>query len=111
MRIDQQSLATNDLRSMKDDWGMVLPPKGPKVKNYIVFNDENVYVLPVRGFTEAQIDAILWAVQAWVTPVDTNWKLKEYSNYRDRRAVDETMALIRDRKITAMEISSACAGP
>ena len=99
MRIDQQSLATNDLRSMKDDWGMVLPPKGPKAKNYVVFNDENVYVLPARGFTEAQIDAILWAVQAWVTPIDTNWKLKEYANYRDRRAVDETMALIRDKKL------------
>jgi len=99
MRIDQQYLATNDLRSMKDDWGMVLPPKGPRSKNYVVFNDENVRVIPAKGFTDAQVDAIIWAYQAWVTPPDDNWKLAEYPNYRDRRAVDETVALIRDQKL------------
>jgi ABC-type glycerol-3-phosphate transport system substrate-binding protein len=99
MRIDQQYLATNDLRNMKDEWGMVLPPKGPKAKNYVVFNDENVRVIPAKGFTPAQIDAIIWAYQAWATPPDDNWRLGEYPNYRDRRAVDETIALIRDQKL------------
>ena len=99
MRFDQQYLATNDLRNMKDDWGMVLPPKGPRVKNYVVFNDENVMIIPVKGFTPAQVDAIIWAVQSWVTPVDENWRLASYPDYRDRRAVDETMALIRDQKL------------
>jgi len=99
MRIDQQYLATNDLRNMKDDWGMVLPPKGPRVKNYVVFNDENVKVIPAKGYTDAQVDAILWAYQSWVTPPDDNWRLAEYPNYRDRRAVDETIALIRDQKL------------
>jgi len=99
MRIDQQYLATGDLRNMKDDWGMVLPPKGPRAKNYVVFNDENVMIIPAKGYTAAQVDAILWAVQSWVTPVDPNWRLAEYPHYRDRRAVDETMALIRDQKL------------
>jgi ABC-type glycerol-3-phosphate transport system substrate-binding protein len=99
MRIDQQYLATNDLRNMRDEWGMVLPPKGPRSANYVVFNDENVMVLPARGFTPQQVDAILWAVQAWITPVDTNWRLAEYPNYRDRRAVDETIAMIRDQRL------------
>jgi len=99
MRIDQQYLATNDLRNMKDEWGMVLPPKGPRAKNYVVFNDENVKVIPAKGFTDAQVDAIIWAYQSWVTPTDDNWRLAEYPNYRDRRAVDETMALIRDQKL------------
>jgi len=99
MRIDQQYLATNDLRNMRDEWGMVLPPRGPRVRNYVVFNDENVMVIPARGFTDAQVDAIVWAVQSWVTPVDTNWRLAEYPNYRDRRAVDETVALIRDQRL------------
>jgi hypothetical protein len=99
MRIDQQYLATNDLRNMKDDWGMVLPPKGPRAKNYVVFNDENVRVIPAKGYTDAQVDAIIWAYQAWVTPPDDNWRLAEYPNYRDRRAVDETIALIRDQKL------------
>jgi ABC-type glycerol-3-phosphate transport system substrate-binding protein len=99
MRIDQQYLATNDLRNMRDEWGMVLPPRGPRARNYVVFNDENVMVIPARGFTDAQVDAILWAVQTWITPVDDNWRLAAYPDYRDRRAVDETMALIRDQRL------------
>ncbi|WP_461247438.1 extracellular solute-binding protein, partial [Treponema sp. R6D11] len=99
MRIDQQYLATNDLRTMKDDWGMVLPPKGPRAKNYVVFNDDNVRVIPAKGYTKEQIDAIIWAYQAWVTPPDDNWKNETYPKYRDRRAVDETVAMIRDQKL------------
>jgi len=99
MRIDQQYLATNDLRNMRDEWGMVLPPKGPRSRNYVVFNDENVMVIPAKGFTDAQVDAIVWAVQSWITPVDDNWRLASYPDYRDRRAVDETLALIRDQKL------------
>jgi len=101
MRIDQQYLATGDLRNMRDDWGMVLPPKGPRAprNNYVVFNDENVMVIPARGFTDAQVDAIVWAVQAWVTPTDDDWRIAQYPNYRDRRAVDETIALIRDQRL------------
>ncbi|MCL2185680.1 MAG: extracellular solute-binding protein [Treponema sp.] len=99
MRIDQQYLATNDLRNMKDEWGMVLPPRGPRSRNYVVFNDENVMVIPAKGYTDAQVDAILWAVRSWVTPVDENWRLAAYPDYRDRRAVDETMALIRDQSL------------
>ena len=98
MRIDQQYLATNDLRTMKDDWGMVLPPKGPRAKNYVVFTDENVRVIPAKGYTKEQIDAIIWAYQAWVTPPDYDWKKEIYPKYRDRRAVDETFAIIRDQK-------------
>ena len=98
MRIDQQYVS-GGLSVMRDDWGIVLPPKGPRVRNYVVFNDENVMVIPARGFTDAQVDAIVWAVQSWVTPVDDNWKLAEYPNYRDRRAVDETLALIRDQRL------------
>ena len=98
MFIDQQYYATNDLRNMRDEWGMVLPPKGPRVRNYVVFNDENVMVIPLNT-PQAQADAIIWAVQAWRTPVDTDWKIAEYPNYRDRRAVDETCALIRNQSL------------
>ena len=98
MRIDQQYI-TGDMRVMRDDWGMVVPPKGPRSKNYVIFNSENVMVIPARGYTDAQVDAILWAVQSWVTPADTDWRSGMYPNFRDRRAVDETMVLIRDQKL------------
>jgi len=98
MRIDQQYIIS-ELRNMRDDWGMVLPPKGPRSSNYVVFNSENVMIIPARGYTDAQVDAILWAVQSWETPVDSNWRISQYPNYRDRRAVDETLALIRDQRL------------
>jgi len=95
MRIDQHYIVTGDLQNMKDDWGMVLPPKGPRSKNYVVFTDENVMVVP-GTYNKNQVDAIMWAVQAWLTPIDNNWKAPLYQTYRDRRAIDETWALIRD---------------
>jgi multiple sugar transport system substrate-binding protein len=98
MRIDQQYIVTGDLQNMKDDWGMVLPPKGPRAKNYVVFTDENVMVVP-NVYNRDQVDAIMWAVQAWLTPVDSNWKASLYQTYRDRRAIDETWVLIRDPKL------------
>jgi hypothetical protein len=74
---------------------MVLPPKGPRSRNYVVFNDENVMVIP-SNTPAAQVDAILWAVQSWYTPVDPDWRVEQYRKYRDRRACDETHAMIRN---------------
>jgi len=100
IRIDQHYVATNDMRHMRDDWGMVLPPRGPNARSrYVVFNNEHVMVMPARGRTPAQVDAILWAVQAWIIPVDADWRIAMYPSYRDRRAVDETNALIRDQRL------------
>ncbi|MDR2941133.1 MAG: extracellular solute-binding protein [Treponema sp.] len=102
MRIDQHYIAHNDLTNMKDDWGLVLPPKGPRVKNYVVFTDENVMVVP-STFNKDQVNAIMWAVQAWLTPIDNNWRAPLYQIYRDRRAIDETWVYIRDPKFQQMK--------
>jgi len=96
MRIDQQYIV-NNFATLKDDWGMILPPKGPKAKDYTVFTDENVMIIPAT-YKKAQVDAIMWAVQAWYTPIDNDWKTSLYQVYRDRRAIDETWEYIRDPK-------------
>jgi ABC-type glycerol-3-phosphate transport system substrate-binding protein len=98
MRIDQHYIAHNDLQNMKDDWGLVVPPRGPRAKNYILFTDENVMVVP-STYNKDQINAIMWATQAWLTPIDNNWKAPLYQLYRDRRAIDETWTYIRDPKL------------
>ena len=97
MRMEQEYVR-QDIANMRDDWGMVLPPKGPKARDYVVFTDENVLVIPSKGFTPQQVDAILWAVQAWNVPVDPRWQTALYPVFRDQRAVNETMAMIRDPK-------------
>ncbi|MCL2175216.1 MAG: extracellular solute-binding protein [Treponema sp.] len=98
MRIAPQH-SISDMRTMRDDWGIVLPPKGPRAKNYVVFSSENVMVIPSRGYTDEQVDAILWAIQAWAVPLDDDWRINQYANFRDRRAVDETMTMIRDQSL------------
>jgi len=94
MRIDQHYIR-GDLRNMTDDWGMVLPPRGPRANGYRVFTDENVMVIP-RSTTPQNVDRILFAVNLWLTPIDPDWKAGLWQHYRDRRAVDETWALIRN---------------
>jgi len=94
MRLEQEYVR-QDIANMKDDWGMVLPPKGPGAKNYVVFTDENVLVIP-KTKTPAQVEAILWAMQAWNARVDPRWQTVLYPVFRDVRVVDETMAMIRN---------------
>lgn len=87
------------MREMADDWGFVLFPKGPKVKDYRFPNDENVLVIPVTY--KDQVDAIVAAIDLWYKPVTDDWKTGMYPFFRDRRAVDETMAMIRSPKYGA----------
>jgi ABC-type glycerol-3-phosphate transport system substrate-binding protein len=109
MRIDESYVGASDnaeLTKMKDDWGMVLFPKGPKARNnnYCVYTRDTLMVIPnVSTYKPADIDKIMWAVALWFTPSDTNWKARYYSYYRDARAVDETLALVRDPKLAMIK--------
>jgi ABC-type glycerol-3-phosphate transport system substrate-binding protein len=103
MRTSESYIAIGDateLTNMKDDWGMVLFPKGPKSKDYCTFMGDNLMVIPAT-YKQADIDKILYAVALWYTPLnDDNWKAGNYNYFRDMRAVDETLALIRDPNYT-----------
>jgi ABC-type glycerol-3-phosphate transport system substrate-binding protein len=83
------------MRDMTDNWGFVLFPKGPRARNYRMPNDENVIVVP-SSFKPDQVDGILLAVDLWHRPVTDDWKSSYYPLFRDRRAVDETIAMIRN---------------
>jgi ABC-type glycerol-3-phosphate transport system substrate-binding protein len=85
------------MNDMVGDWGFVFFPKGPRSSNYRMPNDENVLVIPAT-YSAAQVDVILKAVDLWFTPVTTDWKIGMYPVFRDRRAVDETMAMTRDSR-------------
>jgi hypothetical protein len=96
-----------ELRDMKDDYGFVLFPKGPRAKDYRFASDENVYVIP-STYSPAQVDQIMQAIYLWSTPAPGQdspdaWKAEQYANYRDERAVNETLAMIRDPKYGSMK--------
>ena len=100
MRIEPQWV-TYSLANMRDDWGMVLIPKGPRVNDYVVFADELALVIPANSFSRTQVDQILRGVELWYTPFDDSpnaWKDQYYAHYRDTRAIDETLAIMRNPK-------------
>jgi len=101
MRIEDSYIGMSDnseLSKMKDDWGMVLLPKGPKSPNqYHVFIHNNMWVVPAT-YKPEDVEKIIWGVALWQTPVDNNWKAGQYSYFRDARAVDETSAYVHDEK-------------
>jgi len=104
MMVGQQYVA-QELREMKDDWGFVLFPKGPNSRDYRYSTDENVMVVP-STYSAAEVDRILYAVQLWYTPIDDDpnaWKDDQYSIYRDSRAVDETLAMLRNPRYGSLK--------
>ena len=98
MRVEE-SYVMQELGNMRDDWGMVLFPKGPKKATYTVYSRDNMMVIP-NTFKPDQVDKIMQAVALWFTPVNDDWKSGLYNTFRDTRAVDETIVLIRDTKHT-----------
>jgi ABC-type glycerol-3-phosphate transport system substrate-binding protein len=97
MRIDE-SYVWGELQNMRDDWGVVLFPKGPRSSNYRIFTRENILAIP-RSYDEKMAEKIMYALQLWYTPVTDDWKSSMYNTFRDSRAVDETVALIRDTSL------------
>lgn len=97
MRIDE-SYVWGELQNMRDDWGIVLFPKGPRSPTPRVFTRENVLVVPAT-FSLEQVDQIMYALSLWYTPITDDWKSGWYNTFRDSRAVDETLALIRDTSL------------
>jgi len=108
MRVDESYVANSDsaeLTRMKDDWGMVLFPKGPKSTTYRVYTRDNLMVIPAT-YKPSDVEKIIWAVALWETPVDNNWKAGQYNFFRDPRAVDETLVLARDPKLAMVKYFS-----
>ena len=97
MRIDE-SYVWGELQNMRDDWGVVLFPKGPRSPTQRVYTRENVMVVPAT-FTPQQVDQIMYALSLWYTPQTDYWKSGWYNTFRDARAVDETLAMIRDTSL------------
>jgi len=108
MRIDE-SYVWGELQNMRDDWGIVLFPKGPRSSNYRVFTRENVMIVPAT-YSSAEVDQIMHALQLWYTPVTDDWKSGWYNTFRDSRAVDETVAMIRDAKLHIVKNFALVAG-
>lgn len=93
-----QEYYSGSFKDMKDDYGMVCFPKGPRVSTYNSYFQDNVYVIP-SCYDADRADKIALAYYLYNTPVpgyddDEGWKNAYYEKYRDARAVDESVALL-----------------
>ena len=88
-----------NMKNMKDDYGFVCFPKGPKAKDYVNVWDYNVFVIP-SCYDAARAAKIAFAFNLFTEPTPgydgaDDWKTGYYGNYRDTRAVDETVAILK----------------
>jgi hypothetical protein len=92
---------------MTDDYGMVMPPKGPRASGYRLGSSCTVFGVP-SYFKKEEVDAILTAYLGWTSHLDTGkpfdpdgWKEGHWWAHRDTRAVNETGVLQRtDSNVT-----------
>jgi hypothetical protein len=92
----------DDFANVPFEWGMVLYPRGPAMDALMTIYYENINTIPNNNSMNAGLaDEILFAFDLFTNEPpgyedDTEaWKYDLYERYRDSRAVDETVAMIR----------------
>jgi multiple sugar transport system substrate-binding protein len=90
---------SGNMKQMKDDFGFVCFPKGPKTKDYVNVWDDNVYMIPSCYDAErAWKIAFAFNLYTETTPGyegSEDWKTGYYGNFRDTRSVDESIAKLK----------------
>lgn len=89
-------------KEMEDDWGFVMFPYNEKNKDAglkTVPND-NIFVIP-ECFDDEKAEKVAQAFDLYTdstpdTDPEEAWKEEYYNQFKDPRAVDETLALMRD---------------
>lgn len=102
-QVDQEYNAQPNQRysSMKDDYGYVAFPLGPKGDGkYRTLNQDNMYVIP-SIYDDERAAKIMKAFDLWSDPTpgydgEEVWKEGYYSHFRDERAVDETLTILME---------------
>ncbi len=99
LQVHEDYFAGN-LKNMEDDYGFVMFPKGPKADTYLFAPQDNVYVIPAN-YDADRAWKIAFAYNLFTNPTPgygetDDWKSDAYAKYRDERAVDETLEMMRD---------------
>lgn len=97
-----EDYSKGNFQEMSDDWGFVMFPAGPKGKLVSTLR-ENIYVIP-SSYDAKTADDIAFAYDLYTNPLegyekDETWKLGAYGQYRDARAVDETIDKMRNGEL------------
>lgn len=99
MIVSEEYKASSFNDQMEDDFGFVMFPHGPNVTELTGYSKDNTYVIP-SCYEEDRAWKIAFAYNLYTeaTPgyeEDDDWKTAYYPIFRDERAVDETLQLMR----------------
>ena len=91
------------LSEMEDPFGFVMFPKGPQMDDYTNCWTNNLQAIP-SNYDEERAWKIAFAWNLWTddTPGwedSDSWKSGYYAGFSDTRAVDETLAMMREKGI------------
>jgi hypothetical protein len=94
---------SNSMTEMKDDFGFVCFPKGPRAKGYVNVWDDNVYVIPAC-YDKDRAWKIAFAFNLYTESTPgydgpDDWKAAYQNSFRDSRSVDDTIALLKKNGI------------
>lgn len=101
-------------KDMEDDYGFVCFPKGPNADTYHNIWSDNVYVIPAcYDADRAWKIAFAFNLYSEETPgyeEDMDWQTDYYENFRDTRAVDETISILKSPESGTIWYSSLVPG-
>lgn len=85
--------------NMPDEWGLVAFPKGPRADDYTALYSYDAYVIPA-SFSKEEAEAIALGYNMWTNQPPgydgpDDWKLRQYPYYKDDRAIDETLTMLK----------------
>ena len=94
-------------KDMEDDFGFVCFPKGPKADNYSVMSNDEIWVIP-NTYSKEEAENIISALDVWANPApgytaEEAFMTTQYPLFRDDRAVDETLALMREPGVAKID--------
>ena len=99
MTIHQDYFKSTLRDNMKDEYGFVMFPVGPRGTTYKTVFSDNTYVIPANYDAE-RANKIAFAFDLFSDPTPgyndpDDWKSSYYNFFSDARAVDETIEMMR----------------
>ena len=102
MTVHQDYFKATLAENMKDEYGFVMFPLGPRGEVYKNVYSDNTFVIPANYDAE-RAEKIAIAFDLYTDPTPgyadgDDWKSSYYNMFSDARSVDETIEMMRDAK-------------
>lgn len=112
MRVTEE-YAKSELKNLEDEWGFVCFPC-PEGQEILCYDKENVLFIP-SSYNATEANEIAFAYDLFTDPVPgyedgDAWKEAYYNSYKDKRAVDETLQMMKRGKNIRNRLDSYVAG-